>query len=327
MGRLLFIIGSLMAIGSGVGLAIWHTGNLDPVDEIEIARKEHNFPFESQTIPGSDGVDLHVVLAGPKDGTPVVLIHGFPEFWFSWRQQIVALAEAGYRVAAPDLRGYNRSDKPKGQAKYALAACAADIVALIDAQGWARANIAGHDVGATIAWTLIYDHPERINKAVVFNVAPLAALADATAAGATSVSWYRTAFRIPLLPELALRAGGYRTLANTMMRDAKEGAFSERDIKIYKSSWARENAISKMLGFYRAYGLDGDFNRFFAKAPVPSLFVGVGKDPYLPLEATEAARKYVDRVEFWPEVSHWILQEEPARTSALMIEYFGNTSD
>src|SRR5436305_8158509 len=100
----------------------------------------------------TNGITLNVAEAGPVDGPPAILLHGFPEFWYGWRHQIGALAGAGYRVMAPDQRGYNRSDKPKGVASYRLEALVDDLVGLVDSTGRDRASVIGHDWGGVVAW-------------------------------------------------------------------------------------------------------------------------------------------------------------------------------
>ena len=107
--------------------------------------------MEHTTVP-ANGINLHVVQAGPDDGPLVLLLHGFPEFWYGWRRQIDVLAAAGYRVWAPDQRGYNLSDKPTGLDAYTIDELAADVVGLIDAAGCDRASVVGHDWGAAVAW-------------------------------------------------------------------------------------------------------------------------------------------------------------------------------
>ncbi len=325
MGRLLVI---LILLG-GLGYWAWASGDVELQDEIAAATDETGVDFESRMVSGADGVTLHVVFAGPEDGAPAILIHGFPEFWYSWRRQAAALARAGYRVAVPDLRGYNRSDKPKGEDAYTVAAYASDIVALMDAEGWDRAHIAGHDVGAAVAWGLIYGAPDRVDRAVVFNIPPPAAWGAAMADGGESTSWYRSFFKLPFLPELSLRAGGYRVLGDALRTDSRAGAFTDEDIAIYKSAWARENAMSTMLGFYRAIDLSagGDF------ATPPSaaddaprvFFIGAGGDHFVPEGGIEATKKLLgeENVEVWPNASHWVLQEEPRLTISAMIRHFG----
>ena len=120
-------------------------------------------PLDQHWVEGA-GVQLHVRAAGPADGPLVVLLHGFPEFWYGWRHQIPALADAGYRVLVPDQRGYNRSDAPSSIAAYDLAPLMADVRALIDAAGRKQAHVVGHDWGAMVAWTLALTHPERVRR-------------------------------------------------------------------------------------------------------------------------------------------------------------------
>ena len=299
--------------------AAWRSGDLPPQDEFAAAAAATGAPYESRRVALPNGVDLHVAFAGPEDGPPVVLIHGFPEFWYSWRRQMAGLAEASYRVAAPDLRGYNRSSKPRGREAYTLEAYASDIVALMDAEGWDSACLAGHDVGAAVLWTLAYNHPGRVKQAVAFNVAPPPALADAVAAGGKSVGWYRTFFRLPFLPELALRAGGYAVLGRSMQKGATPGAFTDEDVALYKAAWARDGAMSTMLGLYRADGLTPPWPK--SAPPAPSSLVVVKGDPYLPVAAIGPARSYLgaDNVEVWEEGGHWTLQEQPDRSLAVML--------
>src|SRR5579883_3084125 len=112
----------------------------------------------------TNGVTLHVAEAGPADGRLVVLLHGFPEFWYGWRHQIDALADAGYRVLIPDQRGYNLSDKPKGRAAYDIDLLAADVLGLVDGLGQRQFLLVGHDWGAGVGWWIALQHPERLEK-------------------------------------------------------------------------------------------------------------------------------------------------------------------
>jgi epoxide hydrolase 4 len=114
-------------------------------------------------------VSLHYVEAG--DGPLIVLVHGFPEFWFGWRRQLAPLAAAGFRVVAPDTRGYNLSSKPEGFEDYAVDLLAADIRALIGLLGAESAPLVGHDWGGTIAWTTAMNHPEVVDRLAILNAA------------------------------------------------------------------------------------------------------------------------------------------------------------
>ena len=118
----------------------------------------------------TNNIRLHTVMAGPKSGPPVILLHGFPEFWRGWGKQLPALVEAGCRVIIPDQRGYNLSDKPKGAKYYGVDMLVDDIIGLIDALEYEKVNLVGHDWGAVVAWTLAIKYPERLHKLSIMNV-------------------------------------------------------------------------------------------------------------------------------------------------------------
>src|SRR5258708_15826452 len=116
------------------------------------------------------GVDLHAVAAGPKDGPVVILLHGFPEFWYGWHRQIEPLVAAGFRVIVPDQRGYNLSSKPPGLACYALSELVSDVIAIADQLGKEKIFLAGHDWGAAVAWSAALLLPQRIATLPALNV-------------------------------------------------------------------------------------------------------------------------------------------------------------
>jgi epoxide hydrolase 4 len=126
--------------------------------------------YEHTYLQINDQIRLHLVLAGPADGTPVLLLHGFPEFWYGWRHQIMALAAKGFRVIAPDQRGYNLSSAPKDIAPYGLEHLSQDVIAILDHYGIEKVFLAGHDWGAAVAWAVAMRFPERVEKMVILNV-------------------------------------------------------------------------------------------------------------------------------------------------------------
>ena len=123
---------------------------------------------------------MHAAVAGPADGPLLILLHGFPEFWYSWRRQIEPLAQAGFRVVVPDQRGYNLTDKTL---PYDTVTLSDDIINLIQACGHERAFVVGHDWGAAVAWTLAGLHPDRVQKLAILNVPHLAPMAKALLGG------------------------------------------------------------------------------------------------------------------------------------------------
>ena len=145
-----------------------------------------------------NGINLHVVQDGPRAGQLVILLHGFPEFWYGWRRQIPYLAAAGYRVWVPDQRGYNLSDKPDGIAAYTLDELAADVIGLIDAAGHERAFVVGHDWGAAVAWWVAAKYPERVARIVVINVPHLSVMKAQVRRSFTQMrkSWFVLFFQL-----------------------------------------------------------------------------------------------------------------------------------
>src|SRR3990172_5332790 len=163
--RILAMMLALLALGV---LAIFAASAAPPVDAVAEGQRAIGVPLESSRVE-TNGIRLHVVRAGPEDGPPVVLLHGFPEFWVAWQAQIAPLARAGFRVIVPDQRGYNASDKPAQVEAYRMQALEDDVLGLLDAFGYETAFLAGHDLGAWVAWHLVIFHPERFRRAVIFN--------------------------------------------------------------------------------------------------------------------------------------------------------------
>jgi pimeloyl-ACP methyl ester carboxylesterase len=265
-----------------------------------------------------------VVFAGPEAGEPVLLLHGFPELWYSWHGAMGVLARAGYRAIAPDLRGYNRSEKPAGSGAYTGEAYARDVLGLLDALRIERAFLAGHDVGGGVAWRLVFEAPQRVRRAVIFSAPhPLAWQRANPSEDPDSISWFRTFFQIPLLPELATRAGGWWLLSRNLRRTSRPGTFEGETLTVFQSAWARDNAISTMIDAYRAdwdpIALPQD-----GRPAVPVRFVAGGKDAYIPQAAVAATAEYLPAgaVIERPESSHWLLLEDAEEMGRLMVEFF-----
>jgi pimeloyl-ACP methyl ester carboxylesterase len=152
----------------------------------------------------SEGIRLHAVAAGARLAPLIILLHGFPEFWYGWRKQIGPLAAAGYRVVAPDQRGYNLSSKPPEVSDYAVPRLARDVLAIADQLGCERFHIAGHDWGAVIAWMVALQYPQRLHKLAIINVPHPSAMARALQTDPRQWlrSWYMLFFQLPRLPSL-----------------------------------------------------------------------------------------------------------------------------
>jgi pimeloyl-ACP methyl ester carboxylesterase len=271
-------------------------------------------------------VRLHYVEAG--EGPLVVLLHGFPEFWYGWRAQIDGLAAAGFRVVAPDLRGYNLSSKPPGVGAYDLDRLAADVRGLVRERGEERACVAGHDWGGAVAWTMAMNHPEAVARLALLNSPhPRRFLEAVRRPAQLARSWYFGAFQLPWLPERLLRAGGWRPLRFGFEHDARPGAFAPEDIERYVEAWSQPGALTAMLSYYRAAPRQSPSRLAERIRPVqaPTRVIWGERDRYLSpgvAEPPPADVPNLDRVIRLPEASHWVQHDEPARVTELLAEFF-----
>jgi epoxide hydrolase 4 len=271
-----------------------------------------------------NGVSLHVVEAGPEDGPLVVLLHGFPEFWWGWRKQITPLAAQGYHVVAPDMRGYNTSDAPEGVESYRLETLSADVLALADSFGAERFHLVGHDWGGVIAWDIAASHPGRLERLVVLN-APHPDLWRRVILRRPSQairSSYAAFFQLPRVPEMMLGAGRFRILRAMLRGSSQQGTFSPEDLDRYVEAWSHPGSLTAMLNYYRALrtrALPGEPRR----VRTPTLVLWGEKDVALLPHVARAAVETCDdgRLEMLPDASHWIHLEEPDRVNAETIAF------
>jgi epoxide hydrolase 4 len=270
-----------------------------------------------------NGVTLNVAEAGRDDGPLVILLHGFPEFWFGWRHQIGALAAAGYRVVAPDQRGYNLSDKPKGIANYDVDVLADDVIALAAHYTDQPFNLVGHDWGAVAAWWTTTRAPAKVRKLAVLNCPHPAVWRHAMDEDPVQrrASWYVRAFQIPWLPEAMMRAGNCRALA-LALREAKAPP-SDEEMEIYRAAWRQDGALTAMINWYRAILR----HRFAPIAPgsirQPVHIIWGKQDPYaLPALAETSKTLCADaRLTYLPEATHWVAQDDPNRVNSLLLDF------
>jgi epoxide hydrolase 4 len=266
------------------------------------------------------GVRLHVVEEGERQWPLVVLLHGFPEFWYSWRAQIPVLAEAGFHVVAPDMRGYNLSDKPRGVSAYRTDRLARDVANLITSYGVQRAHIVGHDWGAIVAWSFAMQHADRLNRLAILNVPhPVTSLRALRNLRQLRRSWYVFFFQLPFLPELASRRGNY-----AFLRRALRESFSAEDVERYVEAIARPGALTSAINYYRALIRYAAANRrAIARIEAPVLVIWGERDRYLGRELAEPPRDWVPRarVERFPNASHWVQNDAPDRVNDLLIEF------
>lgn len=200
-----------------------------------------------------DGIRLHVAASG--SGEPVVLLHGFPEFWYSWRSQLPALAAGGFRALAPDLRGYNQSDRPKGISVYAGRHLVQDVIQFIERHADGKASVVGHDWGGIIAWRLAAVRPDLVRRLVILNAPHPAAFRRALLTN--PMQWVRSSyvllFQVPWLSERLISARDFRLIERAFKtQPTNANAFTPADIARYKEAFTRPGAITAGLNYYRA---------------------------------------------------------------------------
>jgi epoxide hydrolase 4 len=275
------------------------------------------------------GTRLHYATAGDGDEL-VLLLHGFPECWYSWRHQLAALSER-YTIVAPDLRGFNLSDKPGRVSDYRLAELADDVIGLIHHFRRQKAAVIGHDWGGAIAWNIGFEHPQYLSKLGVFQTPPPTVWKRNLSLRQLAASWYMFFFLVPYLPEYLLAANDFALLRRALRETtAERGAISEADIEVYKKAWSQPSALTTMVNYYRANVL----SRFLKpktsekKISVPTLFVyGQQDQAVLP----ETVRGVGDVVEapfeqfFFPQCAHWIQQEAPLEINQLLLDFLGDS--
>jgi epoxide hydrolase 4 len=270
-------------------------------------------------------VGLQAVASGPKDGPVVILLHGFPEFWYGWRRQIEPLAAAGFRVVVPDQRGYNLSSKPSGVAAYSLPELVSDVIAIADQLGQEKIYLAGHDWGAAVAWSTALLHPQRIAKLVVLNVPHPSVMRKFLSTSARQLlrSWYMFFFQLPWVPEALFSAFNFRIGARALLRSSRTRTFTAEDLAHYRAAWSQPRAITSMINWYRA------LFRVRVKFPdktvrIPTRILWGERDAFLLAEMAHESLRYCANAELFTfaNASHWLQHEEPARVSQLLVDFF-----
>ncbi len=277
----------------------------------------------------TNGIRLHAIEAGREEDPLVILLHGFPEFWYGWRKQIDPLAAAGYRILVPDQRGYNESDKPEDVRAYTLDALAADVLGLIDDAGRERAVVVGHDWGAAVAWWCALRYPQRIDRIAVLNVPhPLVMQRHVRrSVSQMAKSWYIAFFQLPRLPETLMHAARGPMFA-ALRRTGRRDAFDDTDRDAYVRAWSQPGAWTSMLAWYRAAVRFSprDLGKPVVSAPV--LIVWGVRDRFLDFDMAPKSLELCarGRLEAIEEATHWVQHEEPERVNRLLIDFFAEPS-
>ncbi len=289
-------------------------------------------------------VRIHYVEAG--QGPLVIMLHGFPEAWFSYKHQIPALAAAGFHAVAPDMRGYNLSGKPRGVASYRVSLLARDVADLVRACGAERAVVVGHDWGAVVAWNFAMRYPEMLERLVILNVPHPALMLHGLRTMPKQIlkSWYIFFFQLPWLPEKLFAARNFAALRRVLRQEpVRPGAFSEADIACYIAALEQPGALTAGINYYRAlvrsmFGVRGlrpgkseDQAAAGARMPrrierrieAPVLVIWGEHDRYLSRELAVPPPGLVPncRVEMLPDASHWVQNDRPEKVNELLLDF------
>ena len=287
----------------------------------------------------STGVSLNVALAGPEDGEPILFLHGFPESHRTWRNQIADLS-ADCRAIAPDQRGFGASEKPEGVEEYASNKAVDDALALMDALGIDHFTLAGHDWGGAVAWAAAFKHPLRIKRLIIVN-APHPIVFQRTVIedeAQREASQYINWFRSPLA-EIGIKAMGYEAfLEKVLLTHSDPTKLPEEERQHYLDDWTRPGALTAMLNWYRAAGVEVPAMGEDAKVPLaarvplpklrtPTLVVWGMKDPaLLPIQVEGMADHVADlRVVTSETAGHFITWEEPGTVTRAIRAFLGET--
>jgi pimeloyl-ACP methyl ester carboxylesterase len=273
----------------------------------------------SERFVAANGITLHTLQAGPDDGPLVLLLHGFPEYAYSWRFQLAGLADR-FRLVAPDLRGYSLSDKPP--TGYDIATLAADIRELIVALGERQAVVVGHDWGGVIAWAVAIREPEVVRRLAILNAPhPATMLRELRHPRQILRSSYVAFFQLRGVAENAIARDGYAMVWRTLRAaDRARAWLSDADIQAYVDAIARPGALSAALEYYR------QLPRAFAQlSPMrvigaPTLVLWGELDPYLGVGLLDGLERWVAdvRIQRFPTAGHWLNQQEPTAVNAAL---------
>ena len=309
----------------------------------------------------SNGIELHVAIAGPADGKPVVLCHGFPELWYSWRNQLAALAQAGYRAFAPDLRGYGASSNPKDVGAYGADKLTGDLCGLLDHYGYEKAAFVGHDWGALLVWEMGRLHPDRVsslyNMSVPYSNAP-APPTEIFKVIFEGKFFYMLYFQ-PVGPAEAEFEADPRHFLRTMLYSASAEGMSqgspllpdapaegtkfldilaeapaqlpswitERDVDVYAEAFEKSGFFGP-VSYYR--NMDANWERSKDIPPsaytMPVGFLTGSLDPVnamMPGAAEAMAEALPDfrGVTMVEGAGHWVQQEKPEETNAALVSF------
>jgi len=287
-------------------------------------------PWRFEFLTLRSGLRMRVARAG--SGPLVVMLHGFPECWYSWRHQLRALSDT-FECVAPDLRGYGETDAPVGVGEYSSQKLQNDVVHLIEALGRRTAAIVAHDWGGGIAWGLAAGRPEFVQRLAVLNCPHPSKLEQALRSSPRQLarSWYMFFFQLPWLPEALFRAGNYRMLVRAFRQSAvHKDAFTDEDIEQYRAAFKNPYSATAAINYYRAMFRSAlrtsraDRERAMRKIAAPTMLIWGEQDVALRKELTYNMEDLFTgsfEIRYIPDSGHWVQQEKPDLVNQYLREF------
>jgi pimeloyl-ACP methyl ester carboxylesterase len=266
-----------------------------------------------------NGLELHVVAAGEPDAPLVVLLHGHPDFWYGWRDQVGPLVEAGFRVVVPDQRGCNLSDAPDGIDPYRMSRLSSDVCELIHSEGRESAHVVGHDFGGLVAWNLALREPSVVERLGILNVPHPTVFRETVRSSPRQIarSWYVWFYQIPKLPEWILGRNDMDNMAETLEVSSNPGTFDEETVERYRAAW-RHTGIEPRINWYRGFRRSERPPR--DTVTQPTLVCWGEDDVGLVPSMAEKSLDYCEdgQLRTYPDASHWVHHEREEVTDALL---------
>ena len=275
----------------------------------------------------TNGIKLHVVQQGPEEGQLVILLHGFPEFWYGWDNQISELANKGFRVWAADQRGYNLSDKPKKVSDYRMDQLSADVAGLIKASGKEKVILVGHDWGGIVAWRVAREYPELLHKLIILNAPHELAMSKQLLQHPLQIlkSSYIAFFQLRGIPEKIFGISNWKAVEKALVSSSRKGTFSEEELQNYRTAWSQPGAMRSMINWYRALVANYTSSDVPSRVTVPTFLIWGAKDQFLGSELASKSLEFCEngRGVLLGEATHWVHHEEPERVNQLILDFIG----
>ncbi len=271
-----------------------------------------------------NNISMHIIEAGPANGKAMIFLHGFPDFWYGWKEQIGYFADQGYRVIVPDQRGYNLTDRPAGVKASRCKHLMEDVCALIKVLDLKEVHLVGHDWGGIVSWLLAIYHPQYFKSISILNAPHPGAVRKKISPSQFLRSWYIYLFQLPWLPEWLFGRNDFKMLRRTMQKMALPGTFSFNDMDRYKTAW--KGRLTSMINWYRAIRMSREFKenvRSPKKVTLPLLMLWGEKDMSLDFSLAKASMAFCTRGKMisFPDATHWIQHEKSAEVNRAILNF------